>query len=113
MSTHLRNSRIPPSPTSPELESSGAEGRPAHPASDGDGESRHTQHDEGIHAGDLRAPCVDVLVGDDGRGEADRRHRCDYRGAEVDEAALAPKVEEAVPGQDVRCLLCGCRVAGG
>lgn len=102
--TYLCNRCVPSSPASPKLERSGAKGRSAHPACDGYCECGHTQHDERVHARDLCSPSVDVLVGDDRRRNAYGDDRCGDGGAEVDEAALPPEVEEAVPGQDLGCL---------
>lgn len=113
MTTHLSNRRVPPSPAGPKLESSSAKSRSAHPPSNGHGEGGHTKHHERVHTGDLRAPSVDVLVGDDRRRKADGDGGGDNGGTEVDEAPLAPKVEEAVPRQDLGSLGGSCGLSGG
>lgn len=100
-SSYLCNRLVPSSPASPKLEASGSKGWSAHPARNGYCESGHTQHNEGIHAGNLSSPCVDVLVCDDGCSDAHCDDCCDHGCSEVDEAALPPEVEEAVPGQDL------------
>jgi len=100
-STYLCNRLVPSSPASPKLEASRSKGRSAHPACNGYCESGHAQHDKWVHAGDLSSPGVDVLVRDNGRSNAHGNDCCDDGCSEVDEAALPPQVEEAVPGQDL------------
>lgn len=109
-STYLCNRLVPSSPASPNLEPSRSKGRPAHPARNGHCESGHTQHDEWVHARDLSSPRVDVLVRDDGRSNAHCNDCCNDGCSKVDEAALPPEVEEAVPGQDLGRW---CRRRGG
>ena len=100
-SAYLCNRLVPSSPASPELETSRSKGRSTHPARNGYCESSHTQYNEWVHAGNLSSPRVDVLVRDDGCGNAHCDDCCDDGCSEVDEAALPPEVEEAVPGQDL------------
>jgi hypothetical protein len=109
-SAYLCNRLVPSSPASPKLETSCSKRRSAHPSCDGYCESGHTQHDERVHARDLSSPSVDVLVRDDGRGNAHCDDCSDHGCSEVDEAALPPEVEEAVPGQDLGCW---CRRRSG
>lgn len=107
LDTHLCNGSVPASPTRPKLETSSTKGRSAHPSRDCYCEGGHTQDDEGIHAGNLCSPGVDILIRNDRSGETDSSNRGDNRSSEVDEAALAPEVEEAVPGQDFRRIVAG------
>jgi hypothetical protein len=99
--TYLCNGSVPASPARPKLETSSTKRRPAHPSCDCYREGGHTEDDERVHARDLCSPCVDVLVRDDRRSKANSSKGSDNRGSKVDEAALAPKVKEAVPGQDL------------
>lgn len=111
VSAYLRNSRVPASPARPKLETSSTESRSAHPSSNGDCESGDTKHDEWVHARDLGTPCVDILVCDDRRRDTNSDSSSDDRSSQVNEAALASEVEEAVPGQDLGSR-CGGRVLG-
>ena len=99
--THLCNGSVPASPTCPKLEASSAKGRSAHPSCYCYREGGHTKDDEWIHAGDLCSPCVDVLVRDDRCSDANGGECSDNGSSEVDKATLAPKVEEAVPSQNL------------
>lgn len=96
--THLCNGSVPSSPACPKLETSSTKGRSAHPSCGCYREGGNTKDNERVHARDLCSPCVDVLVRNDRCSDADGGKRSDDRSSKIDEAALAPKVEEAVPG---------------
>lgn len=93
------SNRLTPSPSlRPKTEHPTADAGPAQPSSTGNDDAAHAEHDEGVEAGDLRAPAIQVLGGDNGPEGEEGGGARDHRGAKVDEAALLAQVEEAVPG---------------
>ena len=99
--TYLGNQFIPASPTRPERKSRRAKGRSAQPSTRRDRKGRYPQYDDGIEAGDLCAPRIDVLLRENGRYEADGGGGRDHGGSEVDPSPPSSEVEESVPGQDI------------